>query len=457
MATRLPARLVVAGLSGDAGKTLIAAGLVRALAKRGLHVAPFKKGPDYIDAAWLGTAAGKPARNLDTFMIPSHAVIASLASTPCDVAVVEGNRGLFDGFDARGTHSTAQLAKLISAPVVLIVDATKTTATVAAQVLGCQAMDPSLKLAGVVLNRVGTARQESIVREAVVNATGLPVLGAVPRLAEIDLPSRHLGLVTVAEHPRADAMAERAGELVEKYLDVGAFLYLARRAEVVECVLEERPDVGGAPRARIALARDAAFSFYYPENLQALEDAGAELVECSPLADEELPDVDGLLLGGGFPEVHAERLAANSSFRTALASRVAAGLPVWAECGGLMYLAERLVVDGTAYPMVGALPVTIEQTARPQGHGYVSAHVDVPNPFLPEGTSVHGHEFHYSRVVDGFAGVRTVLALERGVGLGERRDGIWAGRIVASYTHLHALGVPEWASSVVTVACGGRQ
>jgi cobyrinic acid a,c-diamide synthase len=358
--------------------------------------------------------------------------------------------------DGEGSHSTAQLAKLVGAPVVLVVDATKVTRTVAAQVLGCEVMDPKLNLAAVILNRVASGRHEAVIREAIAGTTDVPVLGAIPRKAKLDLPSRHLGLVPVAEHPRSEEMLERAADLVESSVDVGALLTVAQETPRLEVPAERERSAPVGSRVRIGVARDVAFSFYYPENLEGLEQAGAELVFVSPTADEELPALDALYIGGGFPEIYAAELAANRAFRSALRRRIADGLPVWAECGGLMYLAQELLVEGVARPMVGALPIHVEQTVRPQGHGYVAARVDSPNPFLAAGSVIRGHEFHYSRVTEGAGALRTVLAIDRGVGVGEGRDGVQVGSAVATYTHLHAAGVPEWAPAMVRAARGGE-
>lgn len=448
-------RLVIAGLAGDAGKSLVALGVIGALRRRGLRVAPFKKGPDFIDAAWLGAAAGLPGRNLDTFMMQAERLVASAAGAAdyADVAVVEGNRGLFDGLDARGSHSTAALARLIRAPVLLVIDATKVTRTAAALVLGCRALDPDLALGGVILNRVGTARQEALIREAIQVECGVPVLGAIPRLEGPLLPGRHLGLVTAPEHPDAEGVLHRLAEAAARCLDLDAVLALAAEAGDLPAAAPARPE--RAPvRVRIGVLRDRAFSFYYPENLEALQAEGAELVFISPLADAELPAIDGLYAGGGFPEVHAAELAANAPLRLALKRAIGGGLPAWAECGGLMYLSEALHEEERCHAMVGALPLAVEQTKRPQGHGYVRAVVDGANPFLPEGTELCGHEFHYSRLRGDAGGAPTVLRLERGVGLGGGRDGLRFGSVVAAYTHLHALGAPEWAAGLVSAAAG---
>jgi cobyrinic acid a,c-diamide synthase len=333
---------------------------------------------------------------------------------------------------------------------VLVVDVTKATRTVAALVLGCRALDPKVPLAGVVLNRVATARQERVIREALSAAGGPPILGALPRLEGEPLPGRHLGLVTAAEHPRTREAVATAAGLVEAHLDLDALLGLARGAGTIE--LPDRIPATGGPPVRIGVLRDEAFSFYYPENLEALEEQGARLVFFSALAGDPLPEVDALYIGGGFPELHAEKLADNSTLRTSLQAAVARGLPVYAECGGLMYLARELRVDGVAYPMAGVLDLEVEQTPRPHGHGYVEAAVERTNPWFETGDRLRGHEFHYSRPRGGGDRSATVLRLERGTGLGDGRDGLVSGRVWASYVHLHALGTPAWAPSLVRLA-----
>ncbi len=445
-------RVVVAGLAGDTGKSLVAVGLARAFTRLGRRVAPFKNGPDFIDAAWLGAAARVPGRNVDTYLMSPATIVGAMqrAARSSDLAIVEGKRGLFDGADVEGSHSTAELAKLVGAPVLLVVNAAKVTRTVAALVVGCRTFDPDLQVAGVVLNRVRTGRQEGLIRRALAMETGVPVVGAIPPLEAQPLPSRHLGLVCAAEHPEREAALEALADVAVRYVDLEAVAAIASAVEAMPGALFPEARAAAA-RVRVGVLRDAAFSFYYPENLEALEAAGAELVFVSPLADRALPDVDALYAGGGFPEEHAAALAANEPMRRALAAAIAAGLPVWAECGGLMYLARALVRDGCEHPMVGALPVVVEHTPRPQGHGYMAATVDRPNPFLPVGARLLGHEFHYSRVA-GPLGGPTALAVDRGAGLGRGRDGLIVKNVVATYMHLHASGTAGWAAGLVRAA-----
>lgn len=456
MSIELP-RVVVAGLAGDTGKTLVSMGLVRALDAIGRRVAPFKKGPDFIDAAWLGAAARAPGRNLDTFLMAPEAIRASVerAGKRANFAVIEGNRGLFDGMDAKGTHSTAALAKMIGAQLLLVVDASKATRTVAAQVAGCLAFDAELPLAGVILNRVGTARQEAIIREALATEVGVPVVGAIPRLDCPRLPDRHLGLVPFAEHPDAETTINRLSDDIRTAVDLSAIVSIAERAPSLPAVVDDAVPESGKRDVRIGVLRDRAFSFYYPENLEALQASGAELVEISPLSDTALPHIDALYAGGGFPEVYAEQLSANTTLHAALRKQISEGLPVWAECGGLIYLSRQLTNTDATLPMVGALPVDVVQKSSPQGHGYVQAHVDRANPFLSRDTKIRGHEFHYLQVEETSDDVYTILSLRRGVGIGDGRDGICVDNVVASFTHIHALATPSWAPAVVRAASGG--
>jgi cobyrinic acid a,c-diamide synthase len=452
-------RLVVAGTSGDAGKTLVSLAVLLEAGERGVDVRAFKKGPDYIDAAWLSWASGHAARNLDTWLAGAASVRETFArhATRAGLNVIEGNRGLFDGVDAEGTHSTAELAKTLAAPVLLVVDARKVTRTLAAVVLGCRTLDPVLRIAGVVLNRVAGGRHESVAREAIESATGIAVLGAIPRFEADALPGRHLGLVTPEEHASIGQVRELALKAAG-YLDFDAIWKVAgvppvsTNSDVASGF--SRMDSNSHHRAvTIAYLRDSAFSFYYPENLEALEEAGASLVPVSSLADTGLPaSVHGLYIGGGFPETHAPRLAANRALLDSIKDAALAGLPVFAECGGLMLLASGLSWEGRRHDMTGVLPIEVEVCPRPQGHGYATLLVDRPNAFFPVGTTLRGHEFHYSRVVGGPLHDVTACEVRRGTGCGSGRDAIVAGSVWAAYVHLHAASVPGWAPGFVRAA-----
>ncbi len=447
--------MVVAGTGGDSGKTLVTLSLLTALRRRGLRPAAFKKGPDFIDAAWLGWAAGVPARNLDSFLTGWEGVAASFACGARDagVSVIEGNRGYVDGVDAAGTHSTAALARSLDAPVLLVLPVRKITGTAAVFVAGCRSLAPDVRIAGVVLNRVAGERHGRVAREAV-EALGVRVMGELPVLeGGGPIPDRHLGLVTPSEHGRLETAGQELNDIAARYLDVDAILAAARMAPPIEAgqpASGEEPDPGVRPT--IGVFRDSAFTFYYPDNLEALEREGARLVDVSALEDKALPDVDALIIGGGFPETHAARLGGNASLRESVRAAAEDGLPVYAECGGLMYLSRSITWGGATYPMAGVIEADTIMHGRPVGHGYAEAVVDSGNPFFDRGTVVRGHEFHYSSIMGEGAALSTAYALSRGTGALPGRDGITRLSVLASYIHIHARGFPGWAPGIVRAA-----
>ncbi|MEW5733969.1 MAG: cobyrinate a,c-diamide synthase [Thermodesulfobacteriota bacterium] len=449
-------RIMIAALRGGAGKTVISTGISAALARRGLRVTAFKKGPDYIDAGWLTLASGIPCRNLDLYLSTPDQVRASFFSRtgPGDLAVIEANRGLFDGIDVSGATSSAELAKLLCCPVLLILDCTKTTRTLAALVLGCSHFDPEVDIRGVILNRVSGSRHEKNIRQNIERHAGIPVLGAVPKLPGEDFPERHLGLLPTHEHREAESSLNRAAEMAEKYLDLTAILSVAR-SPLQEIPPPLQPDSvpfqdGAAPV--IGVARDAAFQFYYPENLEALVEAGARVLFFSLLSGP-IPEMDGLYLGGGFPETNAEALSANLAAREKIRELALSGLPVYAECGGLMYLCRDLLYRDRTFPMAGVFPATVSVDKRPVGHGYTRARVDAENPFYAPGTLLLGHEFHYSRIVSWHGPPASMaFSMERGKGVESGRDGLVLGNTLATYTHIHATGTPQWAQALVSAS-----
>ena len=452
---------MIAGTGGDSGKTLVSLGLCLAWRDDGFPVHAFKKGPDYIDTAWLTWASGGPARNLDSYLMGFDGVRRAFASTasPSGPNVIEGNRGLFDGAGPAGTHSTAELAKALDAPVVLVLDVTKKTRTAAAIAQGLTTFDPGLHVAGIVVNRIAGQRHETTVRRAIEDHCDVPVVGAIPALRGDDpLPGRHLGLVAVQERKGLDAVRDRLVAAIRGSVDLERLRTLAREVDPPAAVAPDPPPPPGGTPVRIGVLRDTAFHFYYPENLEALEAQGVELVPLSALEARGLPALDGLYAGGGFPETHAGALSANVSLRTAVRDAAAAGLPIYAECGGLMYLARSIRVHGRDFPMAGVLPIRLAVEDRPQGHGYVEVEADADNPVFPTGTVLRGHEFHYSRLIEGGDEVRTVFAMRRGTGCVSGRDGIVSRNVLASYMHLHARGVPQWAPGfVATVRAHARE
>ena len=448
-------RLLVAGLSGGSGKTIVSMGILLLLRRAGVDVRAFKKGPDYIDPSWLEWASAHPTRNLDTWLMGTGRVRASFLRTSISdgINLIEGNRGLFDGLDAAGTHSTAVLAETLDAPVVLVIDATKMTRTAAALVLGCQKLDPRLSLQAVILNNVSGARHEQILRTSIESVCSIPVVGALPRLAGNPLPERHLGLVPPQESGGMDQLEHNLLKLVEERLDLDALLSIARKAPPLEMLAEELPSLPNARGLRIGYLKDSAFSFYYPENLEELERAGAELIRIPALEATVLPaDLHALYIGGGFPETHAPKLSKNRGFLQSLRRACEAGLPVYAECGGLMLLARSLAWKGTHYPMANVFPFEVEVFARPQGHGYSELQVDAQNPFFPQGSLLRGHEFHYSRIVGEFRQPDTACVVIRGTGCLAGRDFLTTRKVLAGYTHLHASATPEWTRGMVAAA-----
>ncbi len=448
-------RLVIGAPRSGEGKTTLALGLMAALRLRGLRVQGFKVGPDYLDTGYQRYAAGPAGRNLDLFMMGEDAVRDAVAGVQADVAVVEGVMGLFDGHrDGVTPSSTAEVAKLLRAPVVLVVDASRMAASVGALVLGFATYDPDVRVAGVILNRWNPRRSRDAVQAAVERA-GVEVLGYVPAAEHLELPSRHLGLVVADElSAEVEAVMDRLAAHVEEHVDVGRVLALAEEAadalspaaparEAAPADAAPTPASVGSARSgeaasgpRIAVAWDDAFAFYYADNLELLRDRGAELIRFSPLTAAELPVCDGLYLGGGYPELHARELSGNVELRRRLAAAIGAGLPLYAECGGLLYLCRSLEdLDGRTWPLVGAVPGRATMHERLQGMGYREAHLAGDSLLGPAGVSVRGHEFHYSTCI--LENERHPAYIYEG-----SPEGYAAGDLFASYIHLHFAGCP---------------
>jgi cobyrinic acid a,c-diamide synthase len=414
-------------------------------------VQPFKKGPDYIDPSWLAAACGLPCYNLDAYLMGDDGAMRSFAARAAgaDIALVEGAMGLYDAPGEGPEGSVAALARLLDAPVILVVNASRMTRSVAALVGGYQSFEPETRIAGVILNQVSGARHEEKLREAIRRYCGIPVVGALARQTAGFVSERHLGLVPAAESEEAESIIEAVWERTRDSLDLDAIMEIAKAAPQAAFDIPAEQGRTRDARCRIGVIRDRVFNFYYPENLEALDRAGADLVFIDSLADAALPEIDGLYIGGGFPELHAEGLEANVSLRQGIASAVEAGMAVYAECAGLMYLSRSIAWKGKRYPMAGVIPARVELSDRPAGHGYIDAEVVRENPFFPVGAHVRGHEFHHSRLIfDGPA--EFAYRIRRGHGITGKWDGFSYKNLFASYTHLHALSSPFWAEGFVS-------
>ena len=430
-------RIVVAGTHSGVGKTTVAAGLMAALAHKGLSVAPFKVGPDFIDPSYHALACRRPGRNLDAFL-SGEALIPPLfahGSRGADVAVIEGVMGLFDGKGGAAEYaSTAHVAKLLGAPVLLVVDASAMARSAAAIVHGYATFDPALNLAGVILNRVGSKGHERMLREAMA-PLGIPILGVLRRDARLATPDRHLGLVPVAERrDEARAALEAVGAVISRSCDLDGILSLARSSDYLSAEPWSPEDPEPGPPARVAVAAGPSFCFLYEENLELLRGAGARVALFDPTSDEDLPEgTDALYLGGGFPETYAEALAANGQLKEGVRRLAAQGRPVVAECGGFLYLVREL--DG--HQMCGVIGARAKMTDH-LTLGYREARALSDSPLMKEGTPVRGHEFHYSAVDPG-AGERPAWEF-----VGRGKEGfVQAGSVHASYLHTHWAATPE--------------
>ncbi|MGM0554013.1 MAG: cobyrinate a,c-diamide synthase [Pseudomonadota bacterium] len=448
------AHLLLAAAHKSSGKTTLATALCAALGSRGLVVQPFKKGPDYIDPLWLGRAAGRACVNLDFHTQEPEEIreLAARCSQGTDLGLVEANKGLFDGVDPEGHDCNAALARLLDLPVVLVVDCRGMTRGIAPLLLGYQAFDPEVRIAGVILNRVGGARHESKLRAAVSRYTDLPVLGAVHEDPSLRISERHLGLTPSNELDDADQQIRQLASTIGAQVDLDALLRIASTAGLAPAASPPAQPAGQP--VRIAVARDAAFGFYYSTDLEALEAAGARLRFFDSLHDSAPPEADALLIGGGFPETQLEALTANRSMRQAILEAIEAGMPTYAECGGLMYLSRSIRWHGQQYPMVGAIPADCVMHERPQGRGYVylcetGAGLWPPLPDTPIGRPLPAHEFHYSALEAVDPDTVYAYEIQRGRGVDGRHDGIVYRNLLASYSHQrHTLRNP-WATRFV--------
>ena len=444
------ASLFLSAAHKSSGKTTLSIGLCAALVERGLDIQPFKKGPDYIDPIWLGMAAGKPCYNLDFFVAGRQETIDDYCHRrqAADICLIEGNKGLHDGLDLDGGNSNAALAKGLGSPVIMVVDARGTMRGIAPLLIGYQVFDKEVNIAGVIANRTGGKRHESKLRAAVEAYTDIPFLGALENDSSIELGERHLGLIPGYEDPHSRRKIAAIARAIEDNIDLDQLIRISRQATVVKPAtlpLQAKLEFGGL---RIGIARDRAFGFYYPGDLEAFRQAGAQLVDIDTIRDRQLPPIDGLFIGGGFPERHAAALTANRSLRESIKHAIEAGLPTYAECGGLMYLAQGLTWNGDSHDMVGVLPAHALMHERPQGRGYVRLEENRdthPWSLRPNANAeLRAHEFHYSELSGlpddaGFA-----YKVLRGSGIQRQRDGFVYRNLLASYSHLRNTTENPW-------------
>jgi len=445
-------RLFVSASRKSSGKTSITIGLCAALRSRGLGVQPYKKGPDYIDPHWLAKAAGRHCYNLD-FYTMEHDEISDLfhhRSADADISIVEGNKGLFDGLDLEGSNSNAALAKLLDTPVVLVLDARGMTRGIAPLILGYQAFDTDIDIKGVILNKLGGSRHEDKLRKVIEHYTDVRVIGAVHHSPALDIEERHLGLVPSHEDRSCQQKIDALRRAVEQQVDLDAVLETARK----DASRQQSPTIVGTldrpADVDIGIVKNAAFGFYYPDDLDAFTHAGARLIEIDNLSESALPPVDGLFIGGGFPETHMHALEANAAFRSDLARAVYEGLPVYAECGGLMYLARSIEWNGETCSMVGAIPADVVMEPKPQGRGYVQLR-ETGSGLWPstDNRIIAAHEFHYSRFINLPKNARFAFQVLRGTGIDGVHDGYIHNNTLACYTHQRNTRSNNWVERFV--------
>ena len=433
-------RIVVAGTQSGVGKTTIVSGLLMELRKRGKKVQSYKVGPDYIDPGYHALASGRPCHNLDSWLVPQERLLSLFGSTSrgMDLAVVEGVMGLFDG-GRGGVASTAAIARLIGAPVVLVVNCRSAGESIAAVVLGFQQYDSGVKIAGVILNQIGSDTHEQMVTEAL-QRIGVRVLGVIRRTENLKVQERHLGLVPVTENS-AEAVLEHIHAAIAGHIDIEALIDIAAQAGCVE--MPREASLPESRSARIGVAQDEAFSFYYPESLRVLEEMGAELVPFSPLRDKALPEVDGLLLGGGFPEMFLDQLSVNQAMHQSIREAAQRQMPMLAECGGYMYLCRQVTsFEGRDYRMAGLIPEVCRMEKRLQTVGYVEATALADNVLCKAGESLRGHEFHFSRMepVDSSVEKQPAFLMTKNRTGAQYRAGFAEQSLLASYLHIHFAG-----------------
>ncbi len=439
-------RFMISAAHKSSGKTVVSAGLARALTDEGHTVGTFKKGPDYIDPLWLSSASRRPCYNLDFNSMSHEEIVSSFGSRATSgINLIEANKGLFDGIAIDGSDSNAALAKLLKTPVVLVIDTVGMTRGVAPLLQGYAGFDPDVKIAGVILNRTGGPRHETKLRQSVETYTDLPVLGAIRRSADMIIDERHLGLITPAENPETESWLNLVAELVSEQVDIAAIAGVATSAPPFPETSLVTPPPTDAEELKIGIARDGAFGFYYAQDLEAFESAGATLVPIDMMQSTTLPDIDGLFIGGGYPETHMNALEANRSLRSQLKTALENGLPCYAECGGLMYLCRSIQWNGESTNAVGFIEADAVMHKKPQGRGYARFKRNANHPWAASDTEMHAHEFHYARLANISEPVYC-RSVTRGFGTDGKNDGLRKANTLAGFIHLKHTKTTPWVS-----------
>jgi cobyrinic acid a,c-diamide synthase len=445
-------RIYISAAHKSSGKTTLSIGLCAALRKRGHIVQPFKKGPDYIDPLWLTTASGRSCHNLDFNTMTNDEILATVHrySDAADISVIEGNKGLYDGLALDGSDSNAATAILTDSPVILVLDTRGVTRGVAPLLLGYQEFDPEINIAGVIFNLSAGGRHEKKLRTITEHYTDIPVLGVVKKNPALELTERHLGLMPSNENATARQQISEIGNIVDAQVDLELFINIANKAKplpVPSDPVEISTQDYSEGKIRLGICRDSSFGFYYPGDLQELEKAGATLVNIDTLNDKNLPPIDGLFIGGGFPETHMEKLSANHSLQADIKKAIDNGLPTYAECGGLMYLSRNIIWGENKAPMVGVIPGDVVMHDKPQGRGYVKLveTEDMPWPDRQQDKVISAHEFHYSQLENLTETGCFAYRMTRGLGINGEYDGWLYKNLLASYTHMRDTSNNHWA------------
>ncbi|MCW8853512.1 MAG: hydrogenobyrinic acid a,c-diamide synthase (glutamine-hydrolyzing) [Gammaproteobacteria bacterium] len=446
-------RLLISAAHKSSGKTTITIGLCAALAETKLAVQPFKKGPDYIDPMWLSKASGRPCHNLDFYTMQAEEIIDTVAhnTRDSDIAIIEGNKGLYDGLDLDGSNSNAALAELLKTPVILVLDARGMTRGIAPLILGYQAFDPDIQIAGVILNQLGGSRHESKLRSVIEHYTDISVVGAVYRNTNLSIDERHLGLIPSNEDQSAENKISQIRDIIKDQIDLELITGIARQAQPITG--HSQPVLPSINKdLRIGIVKNAAFGFYYPGDLQALEQAGAELITIDTINDQRLPEIDGLFIGGGFPETRMDELEANTHMRQSIKSAIDNGLPAYAECGGLMYLSRSLKWKNKTASMAGVIQADTVMHETPQGRGYIRLEESPQHPWasqVHDNKEIAGHEFHYSALENIDPSLNFAYRILRGSGIDGQHDGIIYKNLLACYAHLRDTRANHWAARFV--------